>query len=147
MADQKASVLAGPVTGAAARSLAARLAGHGFRVSFPPGRDPAVFRVTGLPGGPHVEVTAEGDGPVSCYYAGRSASEAARVIARLPAPGRSLECAEPGDTVTAVWDGIEVEWHYVPLAGPVPDPGQAVMALLAHLAVLGGRRDEGDELR
>ena len=48
MADPPATAL----SGAAARALAARLAERGYRVRFPPGRDPAVFRVTGLPGGP-----------------------------------------------------------------------------------------------
>ena len=52
MADQQAAALPGAATGAAARALAARLAQHGYQVSFPPGRDPAVFKVTGLPGGP-----------------------------------------------------------------------------------------------
>jgi len=58
-------------------------------VSFPHGRDPAVFKVTGLPDGPDVEVTAEDDGSAACHYTGRSAAQAATVIARLPAPGRS----------------------------------------------------------
>lgn len=44
------------VTGEMARALAARLTAHGYQVRFPPGRDLAVFQVTGLPGNPHVEV-------------------------------------------------------------------------------------------
>jgi hypothetical protein len=130
-----------PATGAAARALAARLAERSYRVSFPPGRDPAVFRVTGLPGGPHVEVTVEDDGLASCYYTGRSAAEAAKVIARLPASGHSQNRAFAGETVTAVWGGIEVEWHYVPPAGLAAGPGQILTALLAHLAVLKGKDD------
>ena len=142
MADQQATALpmAAP-TGAAARALAARLAEHGYRVRFPPGRDPAVFRVTGLPGGPHVEVTAEDDGPASCYYTGRSTAEAARVIARLPAAGQYQDSAFAGDTVTAVWGGTDVEWHYVPRGGQAVGPGQVITVLLAHLAVLDGRHD------
>ena len=38
--------------GIRARALAARLAAHGYQTWFPPGRDPATFKVTGLPGGP-----------------------------------------------------------------------------------------------
>jgi len=142
MADQQAPALsmAAP-TGAAARSLAARLAERGYRVRFPPGRDPAAFRVTGLPGGPHVEVTAEDDGSVSCYYTGRSAAEAAQVIARISAADHSQDRAFAGDTVTAIWGGIEVEWHYVPPAGRAAGPGQVITALFAHLAILDGRHD------
>ena len=55
-----------------AKLLAARLEEHGYVVVFPPGRDPAVFRVTGLPGGPYVEVTAEEDGQAACHYTGRT---------------------------------------------------------------------------
>ena len=85
MADQQAMAL--PVaTGAAARALAARLEAHGYQVSFPPGRDPAVFKVTGLPGGPDVEVSAENDGSAACHYTGCTLAQAARVIARLPGP-------------------------------------------------------------
>lgn len=36
-----------PVTGEMARTLAASLTGRGYRVQFPPGRDLAVFKVTG----------------------------------------------------------------------------------------------------
>ena len=46
---------AGTVAGATARALAARLAGYGYDVVLPAGRDPAVFQVTGLPGSPEVE--------------------------------------------------------------------------------------------
>ncbi len=140
MADQ-AAALPGAATGAAARALAARLAQHGYQVSFPSGRDPAVFKVTGLPGGPYVEVTAEEDGQAACHYTGRSTAEAARVIARLPVPGQPQAESQP-DTVTATWDGIEIEWHYQPPTGSaVPDEAAAV---LAHLAVLDGRDDRKD---
>jgi len=141
MAERQAAALPGQATGAAARALAARLAQRGYQVSFPPGRDPAVFKVAGLPGGPHVEVTAEEDGQAACHYTGRSTAEAARVIARLPVPGRS----QP-DTVTATWDGIEIEWHYQPPAGTV-GPDHAAAALLAHLAVLSGRDHRKDDPR
>ncbi|MGH3271653.1 MAG: hypothetical protein ACRDN1_21700 [Trebonia sp.] len=127
------------VTGEMARLLAARLAEHGYRVMFPPGRDPAVFKVTGLPGGPYVEVTAEDSGQAACHYTGRSAAEAAQVIARLP----EIEAAA-SDTVTATWDGIEIEWHYQPPAGEPAGPDQVATALLAHLAVLDGRHDRKD---
>jgi hypothetical protein len=72
MADQQAPALPGAATGAAARALAARLAQHGYQVSFPPGRDPAVLKVTGLPGSPYVEVTAEDNGQAACHYTGRT---------------------------------------------------------------------------
>lgn len=119
-----------------AKLLAARLEEHGYTVEFPPGRDPAVFKVTGLPGGPYVEVTAEDSGQAACHYTGRSAAEAARVIARLPAPGQPQADTQP-DTVTATWDGIEIEWHYQPPAGSV-GLDQVAAAVLAHLAVLDG---------
>jgi hypothetical protein len=144
MADQQAAALPGAATGAAARSLAARLARHGYQVSFPPGRDPAVFTVTGLPGGPYVEVTAEEDGQAACHYTGRRTAEAAVVIARLPVPGRPQAESVP-DTVTAIWDGIEIEWHYQPPAGQPAGLDQVAAALLAHLAVLGGRDDRKDD--
>lgn len=83
MADQQAPAL----PGAAARALAARLAQHGYQVCFPPGRDPAVLKVTGLPGSSYVEVTAEDNGQAACHYTGRTTAEAAQVIARLPVPG------------------------------------------------------------
>jgi hypothetical protein len=121
------------VTGEMARTLAARLAGHGYRVTFPPGRDPAVFKVTGLPGDPDIEVTAEDTGQAACHYDGRSPAEAAEVIARLPWPGSA-----GNDTLTAVWGGIEIEWHYQPPAGRLASADQVAAALLAHLAVLGG---------
>jgi hypothetical protein len=127
------------VTGEMARALATWLAGHGHRVTFPPGRDPAVFTVTGLPGDPDVEVTAEDTGQAACHYVGRSAAEAAGVIARLPRTG-----AAESDTLTATWGGIEIEWHYQPLAGPA-SPAAVAAALLAHLAVLDGRDDRRDD--
>jgi hypothetical protein len=144
MADRQAAALPGAATGAAARALAARLAQHGYQVSFPPGRDPAVFTVTGLPGGPYVEVTAEEDGQAACHYTGRSTAEAAVVIARLPVPGQPQADSAP-DTVTAIWDGIEIEWHYQPPARQPAGLDQVAAALLAHLAVLGGNHDRKDE--
>jgi hypothetical protein len=131
-------------TGQMARLLAARLAGHGYWVRFPPGRDRAVFKVIGLPGGPCVEVTAEDGGQAACHYTGRSTAEAAQVIARLPVPGQPRAESAP-DTVTAAWDGIEIEWHYQPPAGQPAGPDQVAAALLAHLAVLDGRDDRKDD--
>jgi hypothetical protein len=140
VADQQAPAL----PGAAARALAARLAQHGYQVRFPPGRDPAVFKVTGLPGRPDVEVSAENDGSAHCHYTGCTAVQAAKVIARLPAPGRSqVEVA--GESATATWGGIEVEWHYQPPGRQPSDPRQMTAALLAHLAVLGGRDHRKDD--
>jgi hypothetical protein len=144
MAEQQAPALPGAATGEAARALAARLAQHGHQVSFPPGRDPAVFKVTGLPGRPDVEVSAENDGSASCHYTGCTPAQAAKVIARLPAPGRS-QVQLVGETATATWGGIEVEWHYQPPEGQPADPRQMTAALLAHLAVLGGRDHRKDD--
>lgn len=143
MADQRAA-LAVEAAGAAARSLAARLAEHGYQVSFLPGRDPAVFKVTGLAGDPCVEVTAEENGQAACHYTGRSTAEAAPVIARLPVPGQPEDESAP-DTATATWDGIEIEWHYQPPAGQPAGPDQVAAALLAHLAVLDGRDHRKDD--
>ena len=144
MADQQAAALPGAATGAAARALAARLEAHGYQVSFPPGRDPAVFKVTGLPGRPDVEVSAENHGSAPCHYTGCTPVQAAKVIARLPAPGRS-QVQLAGETVTAIWGGIEVEWHYQPPQEQPGDPRQMTAALLAHLAVLGGDHDRKDD--
>ena len=130
------------VTGEMARALAARLGEHGCCVTFPSGRDPAVFKVTGLPGDPDVEVTAEDSGQAACHYVGRSAAEAAHVIARLPLAG-----AAESDTLTATWGGIEIEWHCQPPAGQPAGPDQVAAALLAHLAVLGGHHDGKDATR
>ena len=143
MADRQAPALPGAATGAAARALAARLARHGYEVSFPPGRDPAVFKVTGLPGGPYVEVTAEDNGrpPATTPAAARPRPPGSSPGSRFPAaPGRV-----PPDTVTATWDGIEIEWHYQPPHGQPADPRQMTAALLAHLAVLGGDHDRKDD--
>lgn len=134
------------VTGQLARILAARLREYGYRVRFPPGRDPAAFKVMGLPGGPDVEVCAEDDGSTACHYTGRSRAQAARVIARLPVPGHPQIQAIVSGTLIATWDGIEVEWHYLPPHGPA-DPGQITAALLAHLAILGGYHDGKDDPR
>jgi len=97
------------VAGEVAQTLAARLADRGYQVRFPSGRDPAVFKVTGLPGGREVEVIAEDDGSATCHYTGRSRAEAALVIARLPVPGHPQIQVVTADTATATWDGIEVE--------------------------------------
>ena len=45
--------------------------------------------------------------------------------------------------MTAAWDGIEIEWHYQPPAGPA-GPDQVAAGLLAHLAVLDGHHDRKD---
>src|ERR1700745_1210125 len=45
-------VTAGTVAGEMEQMPAARLAGHGYHGMFPPGRDPAGFQATGLPGRP-----------------------------------------------------------------------------------------------
>ena len=101
--------------------------------------------MTGLPGGPDVEVTAEDNGRAACHYTGRTTAEAARAIARLPVPAQPQAESSQPDTVTATWDGIEIEWHYQPPAGQPADPRQMTAALLAHLAVLGGRDDRKDD--
>jgi hypothetical protein len=132
-------VSARAVAGETAKLLASRLEGHGYRVMFPPGRDPAVFKVIGLDGRPYVEVAAEDNGETACHYTGRSTAEAARVMARLPKAGAA------SDTVTATWDGIEIEWHYQPSAGQPAGPDQVAAALLTHLAVLDGRSDRKDD--
>lgn len=98
---------------------------------------PAAFKVTGLPGGPDVEVTAEDDGSAACHYTGRSTAEAAEVIARLPVPGYPEIEAATADTAIATWDGIEVEWHCQLRDGQPADPDQVTAALLAHLRILG----------
>ncbi len=137
-------VSARAVAGEMAKLLAARLEEHGYTVAFPPGRDPAVFRVTGLPASPYVEVTAEDNGQAACHYTGRTTAEAAEVIARLPVPGLPQAESAP-DTVTATWDGIEIEWHYQPPAGQPAGLDQVAAALLAHLAVLNGHHDRKDD--
>jgi hypothetical protein len=126
------------MTGATARALAARLAEHGYRVTFLSGRDPAVFKLTGLPGDPDVEVTAENNGPTACHYTGSSLEAAAAVIARLPESGDPAAQATANDTVTAAWDGIEIEWHYLTSPGQPADTGQVAAALLGHVSVLAG---------
>jgi hypothetical protein len=125
------------IAGDMAQVLAVRLAEHGHHVLFPPGRDPAAFKVTRLQGGPDVEVAAEDDGSAACHYTGRSTVEAAEVIARLPVPGYPEIEAATADTVMATWGGIEVEWHYRPLAGQPIDPDQVTAALIGHLGILG----------
>ena len=124
--------------GATARALAARLAGHGYRVTFLSGRDPALFKLTGLPGDPDVEVTAEDNGSAACHYTGSSLVEAAAVIARLPVSGYPAAQAAASDTVITAWDGIEIEWHYLTSLGQPADTGQVAAALIAHLSVLAG---------
>jgi hypothetical protein len=135
-------------SGSRAQALAARLAAHGYQAWFPPGRDPATFKVGGLPGGPDVEVSAGDDGCTSCYYTGRSRAEAASVIARLPVPGKPCAQLVVRDTLTATWDGIEIEWHCLPSGEGLPADPEQEAALLAHLAVLsGGHNDGEDDLR
>lgn len=129
---------AAAVTGATARALAARLAERGYRVTFLPSRDPAVFKLAGLPGDPDVEVTAEDNGPAACHYTGSSLAEAAAVIARLPLSCHPATQADASDTVIAAWEGIEIEWHYLASPGQHPDVEQVAAALLAHLSVLAG---------
>jgi hypothetical protein len=136
-------VSARAVAGEMAKLLAARLEEHGYTVAFPAGRDPAVFRVTGLPASPYVEVTAEDNGQAACHYTGRTTAEAAEVIARLTVSGQPQDESAP-DTVTATWDGIEIEWHYQPPAGQPAGPDEVAAAVLAHLAVLDGRDHRKD---
>jgi hypothetical protein len=133
----------GVVTGHMAHVLAGRLAAQGYQVEFPPGRDPAAFVVVSLPGGPDVEVTAEDGGQTSCHYTGRSPVEAAGVIARLGAPGRPQAEAASGETMMGIWDGVAVEWHYLPPAGKPANADQISTALLAHLAILAVSRFGG----
>ena len=133
------------VTGHMAHVLASRLTAQGYQVEFPPGRDPAAFIVVSLPGDPDVEVTAENGGQTSCHYTGRSPGEAASVIARLRAPGYPQTLAVSSDTLTGTWDGIAVEWHYLPPPGKPASADQIATALLAHLAVLAGSRSRGTD--
>lgn len=139
MADRLGAVRpAAAVTGAAARALAARLAEHGYRVTFLSGRDLADFKLAGLPGDPDAEVTAEDNGPAACRYTGSSLAEAAAVITRLPCFCHPATQADASDTVIAAWDGIEIEWHYLASPGQPLDVEQVAAALLAHLSVLAG---------
>jgi len=133
MGDQKVAV---PATGALARMLATTMAERGYQVVFPPGRDPAVFKVTGLRGNPEVEVIAEDDGFTGCFYIGRTAADAAQVIGRLPAPGQPDAQVATCDVQIATWDGIAVEWNYLTPDGQPGDPEHITELLLAHLAVI-----------
>ena len=133
------------VTGHLAHVLASRLTAQGYQVEFPPGRDPAAFIVVSLPGDPDVEVTAENGGQTSCHYTGCSPGEAASVIARLRAPDYPQTVAASGDTLIGTWDGVAVEWHYLPLSGKPASADQIAAALLAHLAVLAGSEAEGTD--
>jgi hypothetical protein len=145
VAEQQGTAHPAPsVTGATARALAARLAEHGYQVTFPADRDPAVFKLTGLPGRPDVEVTAEESGPAACHYTGSGLARAAAVIARLPVPGYPAAQAATSDIVLATWGGIEIEWHYMSSPGQPADVGQVATALLAHLSVLAGWCGERD---
>jgi hypothetical protein len=128
-----------------AKLLAGRLTARGFQVEFPPGRDPAAFIVISLPGDPDVEVTAEDGGQTSCHYTGRSYVEAASVIARLRVRGHPQTQAVVSDTLIGTWDGIAVEWHYLPSEEHPADPDRIITALLAHLAVLAGSEAEGTD--
>jgi hypothetical protein len=133
----------GIVTGYMAHVLASRLTAQGYQVDFPPGRDPAAFIVVSLPGGPDVEVTAEDGGQTSCHYTGRSPVETPGVIGRLEASGHPQAQAAGGETLTGIWDGVVVEWHYLPPAGKPANADQISTALLAHLAVLAVNRSGG----
>ena len=133
------------VTGQMAYVLAGQLTAQGYQVDFPPGRDPAAFIVVSLPGGPDVEVTAEDGGQTSCHYTGRSPVEAASVIARLLVPGHPQAQAASGETLIGTWDGVAVEWHYLPPAGKPANADQISTALLAHLAVLAVSRAGGTD--
>jgi hypothetical protein len=124
------------VTGHMAHVLASRLTAQGYQVDFPAGRDPATFAVVSLPGGADVEVTAEEGGQASCHYTGRSPAEAADAIARLEASRHAQAQAAGGETLIGIWDGVAVEWHYLPPAGKPASADQISSALLAHLAVL-----------
>jgi hypothetical protein len=132
-------------TGHMAQLLAGRLTARGYQVKFPPGRDPAAFMVISLPGDPDVEVTAENGGQTSCHYTGRSRIEAASVIARLRVGSHPQAQAVTCDTLIGTWDGIAVEWHYLPSREQRADPDQITTALLAHLAVLAGSEAEGTD--
>jgi hypothetical protein len=126
--------------------VAARVADGGHQVVFPPGRDAATFKVAGLPGEPDVEVSAQDDGRLCCHYTGASQAQAALVIARLPVPGHPDVQVIAGDTLTATWNGIEIEWEHLPRPGEHGLGPNVAAALLAHLAVLGGgHRDDGEE--
>jgi hypothetical protein len=94
--------------------------------------------VTGLPGNPEVEVTAEDDGFTGCFYIGRTAADAAQVIGRLPAPGQPDAHVATCDVQIATWDGIAVEWNYLPPDGLSGDMEHITELLLAHLAVIAG---------
>jgi hypothetical protein len=128
-----------------ARALAGRLTARGYQVRFPPGRDPAAFVVTSLPGDPDVEVTAEDGGQTSCHYTGHSRVEAASVIARLRVRSHPQTRAVTCDTLIGTWDGIAVEWHYLPSEEQRADPDQIATALIAHLAILAGSEAEGTD--
>lgn len=132
-------------TGHMAQLLAGRLTARGYQVEFPPGRDPAAFMVISLPGDPDVEVTAEDGGQTSCHYTGHSRIEAASVIARLRVRGHPQTQTVTCDTLIGTWDGIAVEWHYLPSAEQPADPDQITIALLAHLAVLAGSEAGGTD--
>jgi hypothetical protein len=108
-------------------------------VWFPPGSDPAVFKVTSLPGALDVEVCAEDDGSASCLYTGRTKAEADKVIGRLPVPGHPQIQAITADTLTATWDGVAVEWHYFPPENKAADQEKLANHLLAHLGILRDR--------
>jgi hypothetical protein len=91
-----------------------------------------------------MEVSAENDGSAQCHYTGCTPVQAAKVIARMSAPGRS-QVAVASEISTATWGGIEVEWHHQPPDGQAAGPRQMTAALLAHLAVLGGRDHRKDD--
>ena len=123
--------------GGIAQVLAVRLAAHGYRVTFPSDRGPAVFKLTGLPGDPDVEVTVGDGGPSAYRYPNSNLAEAAAVTTRLPSPGAAVRGAA-GEAAAAARDGLEIEWHYLALPGQPIGEEQVPAALLAHLSVLAG---------
>ena len=137
MAEQQATTLA--ATGAMAQAIAARLAAHGYRSSFPSGR-------------------LQGNRPARRTR--RGSNRRRRRQHRLPLhradPGGGSQGHHPASgarppqiqAVTsrmpvATWNGIEVEALPAPRRQPA-DPAQTTTALLAHLAVLDGRHDGKD---
>jgi hypothetical protein len=133
------------VTGHMAHILAGRLTAQGYQVEFPPGRDPGSLRRDQNARCPDVEITAEDGGQASCHFTGRSAVGAASVLARLRAPGYQQTQIVSTDTLIGTWDGIAVEWHYLPPAGQPANADQISSTLLAHLTVLAGSCSSGTD--
>ena len=64
-----------------------------------------------------------------------------RSAARLP---RRELGERTGVSESAIWDGVEVEWHHLPTSRQRGEPGQIPVAHLAYLAVLAGGPDGND---